>query len=212
MKTVFALFLLILVTSCAHNKIRLVKQPKHQIVKVEPIESQSNDVAEIEEAPEVQEPQNVAFTQNTSQEETVAEGLEDEDEYEEEEEEEISSASNWNAPAPTDSTKQVVVDVKQLNKETEARISEDDAKMAKNLMIGAFVSVPFAIIGGLGLLASIVFFIAGSIMLKRANKYRYTTVDGTRYMKNAKLMQTLWIIGASILVAAAIVLLIVLLV
>ncbi len=193
-----SLLVLFLITSCAHNRIRLVKQPRQKVVKVD----QSESSYDLEEAQAFQE---ILLPENSSQEALVENTPEDKFE------DEILSSVDGNTPAPTDSTKQEVIDAKPLNKETEARIAQDDAESANKLMLGSLWSLLAIPLAGLGLIASATLFIIGRIKFNKAKRSRYITEDGKEFLKKAKKKQIALMVIWTLLAAFAVVLFVALL-
>ena len=187
-----SLLVLFLITSCAHNKIRFVKQTRQKVVKVDQPESSSSDLKEAQAFREILLPEN-------SSQEVLVENT-PEDKFEDE----ILSSFDGNTPAPTDTTKQEIIDAKPLNKETEARIAQDDAELANKLMLGSLWSLLAIPLGGLGLIASATLFIIGRIKFNKANKSRYITEDGKEFLKKARKKQIALTVIWALLVALAV--------
>ena len=97
-----------------------------------------------------------------------------------------------------------------------AQKAEDDARKAKNLMLGSIFSIfatPLGLILAplalLGIGASILLFWYGREFIYAAETSLYIIKKGKRYLRNAKILRTIWIIG---LIAIVLVVTIVLLV
>ena len=181
------LSLFALITSCVHNGIRFVKQPRQQLVKVD-----RHKLLPIEIAPVVggvkvipndaQEDifENIILIRNDSQEEIIELELKDQ----------MLSYSNWSASIPPDSTH---TELEKHIKVTELEKAESDSKKAKNLMLASLLSLIGIFFFGLGLLASIILFIIGIIYLNRVNKSLYNTKEGKEFLRKAKIMRVIWI-------------------
>ena len=181
-RILISLLLLTLITSCAHNKIRFVKQPKQEIVKVDTYESSSDDIAE---APAVRK---VGRSSNSSQEEIINAELDEE-----------TLNSSWNTPEPADSVE--IIELKQTKEEI-AKNATDDAKKGKNNLLVALLLIPTWIFGGIIISGILINYGLQSISI--AKRSRYITKEGERYLKNAERLRKMWIILGSILAAFAI--------
>ena len=184
-RILISLLLLVLVTSCAHNKIRLVKQPKQEIVIVDEYESSSEDNAEVPVS------KKTTRSSKQSRKETVDEELEDE----------VLNSSNWNTPEPTDTTGPIVLEPSKEGIEDIAEIAEDEARKAEKHMRW---TIPSLLLLATVLLSfvPISLFIVGRIHLVRAKKSRYITQKGEQYLEMAKNNQK--IIFTILIVVAAI--------
>ena len=189
-----SLLLLVLVTSCAHNKIRFVKQPKQEIVKVDVYESSSEDNAEVPVA------KKTTRSSKQSRKETVDKELEDE----------VLNSSDWNTPEPTDTIADPIVikNTKETKKTKEeiAEIATEEARKAKEnmaLAIWSGITILFLI----GFVLSPLLFLKARKHLIAAKRSRYITQKGELYLKRAKRRQTIWIVLVSIVIVLGILLL-----
>jgi len=191
-----SLLVLFLITSCAHNRIRYFKQPRQRVVKVIPSESPR-------ESKEKRASHEIEISPSSSQVRMVEAGVKDE--FEKEFEDETLGSFDGNTRAPTDSTKQEVIDAKPLNKDTEARIAQDNAELANKLMLGSLWALLASPLAGLGLIASATLFIIGSIKFNKGNRSRYITEDGQEFLKKARKKRIALMVIWALLVALAVV-------
>lgn len=187
MRLISAIAILLLVSSCAHNRIRLVKASPRQIVNVEQKTSRSESDNVAEELSEVNyDIAEVSGNQNTN--------FVDPTPY-----------YSTQLLQPQDSTASETPKLSQEEFDSALR-SERNAKNAKNSFIASF---PALLIPGLGIILSLVFFVVGEVFYSHAKRSRYTTEEGQYQEEKARKWRLAYavLMGISFLLAATVVIL-----
>ena len=190
MRLISAVIILVLISSCAHNRIRYVQSGPRQIVEV----NEEKSKREVAKETESMYSQTAPFSTN-SQDVT--------------ESQEVETPSQIQ---PQDSTENIEESKVSQEVYDEAMMAEFEALRASRLMITAVTLFPTGFIPFLpflGFLISLVFFIAGFIFLRRARASRYSTAEGVKLERRARLFQTVYLIiaGLTLLFITAIILL-----
>jgi len=189
MRYFYFLLMFVVLSGCAHNRIRYIKVDKKdreavaQIDKNENREPYTLRKKPVVISPETSEPQ----TEPVLVEETQNE-----------------ARATFEISIPTDGDKTFGFEEKAGNKtindEDEPSTSfkvnaalqaEEDARKARTSMIWA-VALLFAVIIPFASFASIIPFIIGSIKLRQSNRSNYITPEGERFARSAKVLQIIY--------------------
>jgi hypothetical protein len=196
-RLISALAILLLISSCAHNRIRFVKSGPRQIVEVD---HKNSDIFPVEEVHANRLPIETPPINSL-------EHLRD---------------PNWQ-PLPPEYRTPLVQPQDTTGNENpkvtqevydQALDAQYSAKRASNMMVTAvalFASGFIPFLPGVGMIVSIGFLIAGAIFLRRARRSRYSTVEGERLEERAGLFQIIYLVLSAIVVLAITALILILL-
>ncbi len=192
MRYVYLLLILVLISSCAHNKLRLRKVDKHDHVEVAQENRREKRTTKEAKRPEVisvTEEEEVASEVNIIEsEEVVASNSMEAKDLDAQATETFTSEETTVAAQNEEPSKAQIL--------REAMRAERNAKNARNLMLAAFISVLIPLLN----IFSIFFFIVGSVYLFFANRSNYITTDGERIARSAQIMQIIYAIILLLLV------------
>ena len=182
MRILPVLLFFFLLGACGHNRLHLSKVGPKKVVDVQKERSKnpSNSMAtslKDDSTPALNTLESSEFSQDIAPENYISEDTR------------ITTLENELNPEPKDTVRLDSEDAAALE---EALVSEIRSRRSKNLFIVTLatmllVIIPFAFIFFLG------FYIAGVLTYTKANRSKYVTVEGDRYLRQAK---TLFIIAS----------------
>lgn len=185
MKLISALAILLLISSCAHNKIRLVRAPKqvvtlnHEDKSATPLNSDTEEELTISlNSNGFVKVVNDNITADVNP--GTATHIIDPSFFSIMEEPELNAGSYLTTPPDTTNA---MTTMEKQDMYYDAMEAEDDAKSARNVLAGSFVLLvlPF-----FGFFLSIIFYAVGATYYKRARTARYNTVRGMEYEESAR--------------------------
>lgn len=196
----FLLFTLIL-SGCAHNKIRYVKVEKKEDQSLTQTNKQEN------KAPyQLRRSQEIVTTEFENQTETVEKNtITLNTEIQSQEQDFVTDAPTHDRRLEEE-INTIDDEPSQAYKVRAAFQAEEDARKARTLMIWA-VALLFAVIIPFASLASVIPFIIGTIRLHQSNRSNYITPAGERFSRTARILQIIYgvIILLSLILLAALI-------
>lgn len=180
MRYIYLLILLVVISSCAHNRIRLRKVDRTERVEVATTTDKKKSSFSNKQQPEV-----LILEENESvgaNEEVISESQESQSNIRPSKDTPLSVESKEEFVEPNEEEPSNAVKLSQ------ALDAEKHARQAKNSMIAAFIMIFIPVVSFL----SIIFFIIGSVHLYMSNRYDYITVDGESYARTAFVMQVIY--------------------
>lgn len=186
MRLISALAILLLISSCAHNHLRLVKTGPRQIVKVEKKTKSKHSEKENEDLAVNYSENQLDRAFNSEEDNSIPEL-------------EVKTFSNTLQPQDSTGSDEPKISQEAYN---EAMRAERNAKGAKNSFIVAF---PVLLIPVYGWLASLILFAVGSLLYWKATNARYTTAEGQYQEEKARKWRLAYAIflGIILLIAVA---------
>ena len=199
MRYIYLLLVVLIVSSCAHNRIRLRKVDKHD--RVVTVENKSYDSDSYKKQEIVDEEEQIS--ENSSK---TASNVEKE--IETVTTHVLDSEKPSNGPSPDKVNDEIIEEPSNGRKLQQAINAEADARKAKNAFIWS-LSMFFVFLIPFVPLLSVIPFIIGSIRLSRSNKSDYITLQGEKYARTARILQLIYGILAliSILIITALIIL-----
>lgn len=204
MRYLYLLLTLILVSSCAHNRLRLRKVQKHDTTAI----AQNEIPKDHPHKKHAQQQIIVVETEHTNNSVTSPETTEAKETKAAHSQAHIWMGKDEKDPtsqyqsATIDSTEEEIEDdPSDAVKVSEAIRAEQLARRAKNSFIASFVLMFLPIAS----LFSFPFFILGSILLALSNRSNYITQQGERFARKARIMQIVYlallVLGIAIMLA-----------